>query len=228
MMKKLSFLLLSSVILFSACKKDSSDPAPTPSKARVMFGHTTIGVDSLKLQLNNATLTSVPGLGFGTYTNYVEVDPGSTKVSFNLLNAGTIVLDSTTTNFATNGYYSVFTTGVVTSPNIVITTDDLSAPPAGSAKVRFINLSPENLNESLYIGPTKLDSNISFGKATQFHTIAAGTQVVLVQDPSPTKAYLVRSASQAFAVGKIYTVVLYGTEAAAGPSQLNIKVLTNN
>ena len=227
-MKKLSFLALSCVILFSACKKDSSDPGPSPTKARVMFTHTTISADSLRVELNNTQLASVPGLGFLTTTNYLDVDPGSTKVAFKLANAGNVVLDSTTTTFTANNWYSVFLTGVVNNSTIVITNDDLTPPPAGSAKVRLINLTPDNLNESFYLGPNRLDSNVTYEKATQFHTVTANTYTILVQDPSPSKAYLAKTISQPLAAGKIYTIMLYGTEFGSGTSALNLKVITNN
>jgi hypothetical protein len=228
MMKKLSFLVLSSVILFSACKKDSSDPGPNPSKARVMFAHTTVGADTLRVQLNGTALTSVSALSFLSASNYVEVDPGSTRVAFTLANAGNVVLDSVTSNFTVNNAYSVFATGVVVNPSIFVTSDDLTPPPTGMAKVRLINLSPDNLNESFYVGANKLDSNVSYQEATPFYNVSASTYKVQAL-PQPNNSHLgVSLDNQALAVGKIYTFIVYGAELGSGVSKLNLKMITNN
>lgn len=227
-MKKLSLMALGAVLLLSACKKDSDDPpGPDPSKAKVMFGHTTISADTLSVSINNSMLGFNPGLSFLSTTNYVDVDPGAATVTFKIASAQ-IDLASVNTTFAANNSYSVFATGVVTSPSAVVTTDDLSAPPSGSAKVRFINLSSDALSESFFVGPNKLDSNIQYKGVTPFRTVTAGSYNIVALPDAP-KQHLVKTlASVPLSAGKIYTIMLYGTENGAGAAQLNMKVISNN
>jgi len=97
------------------------------------------------------------------------------------------------------------------------------------AKVRFANLSSDNLNLNCYIGTPKIDSNVSMGTITPFFSISATTTGVnvLLQDPTkPTE--LSELSSQNFVAGKIYTIMLTGTSTGTLASGLTLTVINNN
>jgi len=228
-MKKL--LLSFSVIViaagFAGCKKSSS----SSNNATVMFVNGTAGTTSVSVSANNTTVSAAANLGFGKNSGYQNVTAGSgVSIVYSIIGSGlTTPLVSGNEALAANTHYSIFSGGILTIPSIVVTTDDLTAPTGSNAKVRFINLSSDNLNASCYIGNTRLDSNITFDNYTPFIEIANTTDKLTMLDPAaPTNTALI--ASQYFGPGKIYTVILTGTSAAgtSGSALLGLTVIGNN
>jgi hypothetical protein len=223
-MKKLILAILSVPVIFSACKKDDDKNDNDPSKARVLFVHTTLSADTLRVKANGATeVNSLPSLG---NSGYISLSPGSTAISF-VLTQTSLPLKDTTINLAANNNYSVFAAGTVVSPGVFVTNDDLTSPGSGKAKVRLINLSQENLNETIYVGSTKIDSNVAYRTATPFREVAAGTYNVIVQDPSNVPL-LRQISNMQFVGGKIYTIIISGLAAGSGNAALQLTVLSNN
>jgi hypothetical protein len=215
--------------LVASCgkKNDDPDPVPVAQAAKAMFINGCIDSGPLRVSVNNTTATNIEGVSYLTNTNYADIAPGSqVRVAFLLPNSNA-KLPEISQDFAVNNYYSVFAAGVITSPSTFVTTDDMTAPPAGMAKVRFVNLSPDMQNESVYIGSTKIDSNVTYKEATTFVPVAAGTHRVFAQDPTnpPGAQYL---ENQVFAAGKIYTVILAGMQTGTGSAVLTLKLIANN
>lgn len=222
-------LAFAALLLVASCGKKNNDPEPIPvtQVAKVMFVNGCIDSGPLKVSVNNTTASNIAGVNYLTNTSYSDVAPGSqVHIAFQLPNSNS-KLPEVTHDFAVNNYYSVFAAGVITSPSTFVTNDDLTAPPAGMAKVRFVNLSPDNLNESIYVGSTKIDSNITYKGTTSFVPVVAGTHRVFVQDPAnpPSAQYLDQ---QVFTAGKIYTVILAGIQNGTGTAVLTLKVIQNN
>jgi len=228
-MKKafLALSVLAVIIAFTACKKTNSTPANT---ANVMFVNGCAGTNNVDVSVNNAKLTSASNLAFLKNSGYQSVTSGTAvPVAFSLTATGTPLINATE-SLTTNAHYSVFAGGLVsgTSTSLVFSADDLTAPASGMAKVRFVNLSSDNLNVSCYVGTPKIDSNVSLGTVTPFFSITAATGVnVLFQDPAfPTK--LAQLATQNFSSGKIYTIMLTGTYTGSLTSVLTLTVINNN
>jgi len=225
------FLSLSVVAIafaFSGCSKNNSGPSNTAS---VMFVNGCNGSSNIDTKVNNAKLSAASNLAYFHNSGYQTVTAGSVGINFYLTNQGTPLCNSTPTLTA-NTHYSIFAGGIVTAPTFVVTTDDLTAPTNGNAKVRVINLSTDTLNESFYIGvgTPKLDSNISYGTVSPFFEVTATNGVqVLLQDPLKS-SILAQIASQPFAAGKIYTIMLTGTYTATMGSAgyLTLTVISNN
>jgi hypothetical protein len=231
-MKKLLLFSLGATILFSACnKKDDPPPTPAAPKAKVMFGNAYVSTDTVKVTVNNNSLSSVPNLGYLSRTPYVDLEPGSNKLTF-ISAFSTTPLKDTTVSLTANSYYSAFIAGPTLSPSMVLVSDNLTAPTAGKAKIRLINLSSDNLNESVFVKDglnvvTKLDSNVTYKLATPFREVTAGTYDLTVGDPAslPTAITL---AGQSFGVGKIYTVIVTGAQAATGTGARKLTIIANN
>ncbi len=227
---KYFILIVSAVTLalgFGACSKKKG-----PSNvAGVMLVNACTGTSTgIYTKVNGAN--SGPGnISFCNTSGYVNLTSGSAN-NINFYLADGTPLTSGSPTFTANGHYSVFASGIITAPTFVVTTDDLASPASGNAKVRFVNLSSDNFNESFFVGvgTAALDANIGYNGSTPFHEIAAttGTQV-LVQDPA-NMTYLQQISSQPFSAGKIYTIILTGTSGAptGTASALKLTVLNNN
>lgn len=214
--------------LASCSKKDDNNNTTTPAKptAKVMFTNACIGTTNLDVYLNDSIFTKASNIAYMANSGYVSVNPGSFKTAFVLQNANIPLVDSTLT-YTANANYSVFATGAVNKPSLFTTTDDLTAPASGKAKVRLINLSADSLNETMYVGSSKVDSGITYKEATPFVTVNAGTANIIVQDPNNVPLSKTLS-NQVFTSGKIYTIILTGTSNASGNSALTLTVINNN
>jgi hypothetical protein len=225
MMKKLFLLGLSCAFLFNSCKK-SDDNEPAPNKAKVMFAHAAIDADTLKVQVNNTTQTSIPALPFLANSSYVSLDPGTTKLGFVFSGSGNVLKDSTVTLSANNNY-SAFATGSITGRNILVTNDNLTTPASGKAKIRFINLSPSSLSTTAQVGATIVTTNLTYLNYTSFTEVSAGTYDISMGDGT-NFATIKNILGQALSVGKIYTVIYTGIPAGGGNTALKLSIITNN
>ena len=228
-MKNLFFVIsaVALALIFAGCSKKNNGPSTTAS---VMMVNGCNGTTGIYAKVNNSNFgpSNISYLG---NSGYQTISAGSAvNINFYLVTPAGTPLTAGSPTFTAGDHYSVFVGGIITGPDFVVTTDDLTAPSSGNAKVRFINLGSDNLNESFSIGATTLDSNIGYGQYTSYSEIAATSGVgVLVQDPAHIQpAYIAQLASQAFSAGKIYTVMLTGTYNGTGSSALKLTVIGNN
>ena len=225
----LSICAIAMISVLPSCKKSSSAPATT---AGVMFVNGTTGTSAVNVSAGGVTVNGGTNIVFQKSSGYQNVTAGSAvTIAYSETSSGaTAQLKSASETFAVNGHYSVFSGGIFTNPTIVMAADDLTAPASGNTKVRFVNLSPDNLTVSCFVGLTKVDSNIAPGGYSPFIEMSAVTsKSVTLQDQTSTIVQA-NINSQTFAAGKIYTVLLTGTSAAgtSGSAVLGLAVINNN
>ncbi|MCD6063596.1 MAG: cell wall anchor protein [Flavipsychrobacter sp.] len=227
-MKKLLLLAFTAVFAASCNNGGDDDNTPTPNAnmAKVKYTNACISTGALRVQVNDAPLQTVNSLTYLAGSAYVTVTPGTNVKHAFVIEDSNLPLASVNNDLAANNAYSVFATGTVTSPSALVVNDDLTAPAAGNAKIRLVNLSPDNLSESVYVGQTKLDSNIMFKQATPFRVVAAGTYQIIVQDPANVPSSRTLSA-QVLEAGKIYTLMITGTVAGSGAAGLTLTLVNN-
>lgn len=219
MILSLSVLAL---VSFAACKKSDSTPS---NSASVMFVNGTAGTTNVDVTANSTKVQSGTNLAFLKGSGYQSVTAGSQNIAFVITSLGT-PLKSTTTSFTAGSHYSVFAGGIITNPSIVITTDDLTAPASGSAKIRFVNLSNDSLSETANVGSTAFATNITSQTASSFTTVTPGSYTIKAGDPANISTVV--SVAQQIDAGKIYTVILTGTLSGSGASGLTLTVFNNN
>ncbi len=211
--------------VMASCTKNNTPTVPT--QARVMFMNTNLGAAGLDVAANNSKVSGATNLQFLQNTGYLNVTATSAvNLSFLLSSTQSLFIDSSL-NLTPGNSYSVFAANYVNAPAIVVTTDSLSAPSSGMAKVRFINLSPDTLKENVNVGSQLVASGIMFKQASSFTQISAGTYKVVAADPNNLGA-VQTIASQPFDAGKIYTIVMSGTANGTGALALSLKVVANN
>lgn len=222
-------MLTAGVVLFAACKKsDNNNSTPqTGPTARAMFMNTVLNSDTLKVKINDTNQTSVAGMTYLKFSAYVNVRAGNgVKTTFYFPSTGTS-LASISQNMTANGTYSYFAGGLITAPFIISSSDELTAPTTGKAKVRFVNLSPDNMVVDCYVGTNKLEDDMSYKNISSFKEVDPGTLNVLV---SNTDNITLKGEINGLNIvsGKIYTFVFAGTQNGSGTSALKLTMINNN
>ncbi len=220
---KFSLILSLVLVALSSCVKDLSNDEPQDAVALNV-----VNASPGPLLINfflNKNLVNGPALGYSQERKYLVTTGGSVKFdaaaggSFNSLVADTVNLEK-------DKYYSMFVTGVNNSLSTFLTEDDLSLPPAGKAKIRFINLSPDGGSFALSV---KGGANLFTGQA--YKTVSGFTVI----DPAAYMFQLKNSdggieheASLDVVAGRIYTIWAGGLKDGVDELDLRLLVRANN
>lgn len=227
-MKKITYLALAGLISFTACKKKDPDPPPPAApKAYVMFGNTSVDVPSATAKVAGTAVSSASNMAFLVNSGYVGIDP-VTNAAVAFHSASNLELKATSLTLNANTYYTVFLTGKVIAPEIAYTTDDLSTPSAGKAKIRLLHLSNDTLKLTATVDATTIATGITFKNASSFVEVPAGTWDIVVTDPSPSTIHLTETlSSQKLDAGKIYTIIKTGINGGVAPADYKLTLITN-
>jgi len=222
--KLVPVLIIAIAATFSSCKKKDNT---SPATANLMFvnacaaGATTVNLDG---KVSGTTIVGASNIGFLKNSGYKSVAAGTSDISFFV--TGLNQLTHASESMVAGSYYSVFAGGSITQPVLVFSADDRTAPATGMAKVRFVNLCPDNLTTSCYIGTVKVDSNVAYQTVTPFIQVAAGTiKVGMFDQTTLTNSAIINS--QVLAAGTIYTFIFTGTSTGSGSSVLTLTPITN-
>lgn len=228
-MRKLGLLSLLAVgtmfgLMLSGCNEN--DPTePDPDKARVMFIHA--GKDLAGVDVRFGGTMWAVNRTYTDFTPYIDTDPGS--VTVRLLATGTSnVLVTKTFDLDEDRNYTLFAASDASgNPDLVLFTDDLTAPSAGKARVRVAHMLSDGPVLKVGIehqGPQF--TNIPFKDNTQtFKELTAGTFDFHVQNNavggggSQNGAEPLVEAEVLLEAGKIYTLIIRG-ELGDGSAEL--------
>jgi len=213
-----------SFVILQACSKS---PVPLNS-ASIVFVNGCISAPSVGVKADNSSIYGATDIAFLANSGYRYVTAGSgVYLTFSLDNTGT-PFASKAVNLTAPDNYSAFIGGTENSPLYLFTTDDLTPPAAGMAKVRFVNLSPDNVNESVAANDTLVAQGILTNTASSFSEIAKGGYFLSAFDPN-NSGTTISGDTVIFEAGKIYTIMLTGTLADSGTtSGLALTVIHNN
>lgn len=218
-MKK-TFSLLSGALLFTfltaglvSCDKDD----PQPEQSRVLVTHASPNAPGVDLLVDNQKVNSSP-LTFPNSTSYLTVNAGTRNVKVNVAGTSTTALEANLP-LEKDKNYSVFAYDLVASIKAIAVEDNLAAPAAGKAHIRFFHLSPgaPAVTVGVLSGTTftPVFSNRAFEtQATAsanaaFTPVDAGTYTFDVRVAGTTTSVLTLTGINLQA-GKIYTVFARG------------------
>jgi hypothetical protein len=143
MLKNIVLLSLLLVSVLSAGCNSSSSSEPSPTTAKVSVYHA--GADAPTV---NITVDGQVAINNLTFSNGVsaEVQAGARQLGVQV--SGLTILQSSLNAVAGQNYsvFAVDTIGTGVAPGrlaLLVTTDNLSAPPSGQAAIRFLHLSPD-------------------------------------------------------------------------------------
>ncbi|MGI8952856.1 MAG: DUF4397 domain-containing protein [Chitinophagaceae bacterium] len=231
-MKKV-FFVLSAAILFgiSSCSLNNNNPTPPPASA-FLIAQASPDAVPLDVYINNSSpfLSSFP---YGNYTIYQSAAPGSYRMIFAATGTGVPIVDTTFT-FQTNTAYSVFTIDSASKMKATLVVDSLVTPGTDTAKIRFLDFSPNApaVNVAI-VTPSGVDSHSRtfndqnlIAAYTYFIPVKAGTCNITVS-LAGTSTVIVPATNFTLTGGKIYTFYLKGFWGGTGVQSLSIGSINN-
>ena len=219
-------LLVIAALLFVGCSDDSSPVEPDPEMSRVLVVHASPDAPGVDLLVDDAVVNSA-ALAFPNNTGYLEVEAGDRNVKVNVAGTATTVIDATL-NYSADANYTVFAVDAVANIAPLRLEDDLTAPAAGKAHVRFVHLSPDapavdiTLTDGTVVFP-----NTAFKGNTAFTPLDAGTYDLEVR-VAGTSTVALSLPGIALSSGTIYTVFAKGFLAGTGDQALGAEIIVNN
>jgi len=214
-----AFLTL--IVFASSCKKNDVDEN---GSARLKIVNASTSSSPQSFFLAGSAIVS-GGLDFGESSDYITTNSGN-RLEAQFRNEGaTTAYASDNFDFDSNDSYTVFVAGDGQAARVKVYEDDLSAPAAGQAKVRFIHLSDAaaaNVDIKTAAGQT-LAANVARNGSTNFVAIAPGILSLQVFAAGQSTSLGTFSLS-AFAEGKIYTVYITGSTT----NNISVRQITHN
>lgn len=216
-------LALFATITFSACEKDDD-----PVQGKVLVVHASPDAPGVDLLVDDAKVNS-SALTFPNNTGYLNVEAGSRNFKVNAAGTSTSVINADAT-IDPNTNYSLFAINRLSTIEALLVVDDLTAPAAGKAHVRFIHLSPDApaVDVTLTNG-TIVFGNTAFKSGTAFTPLDAGTYNLQAR-VAGTSTVALDIPNVTLAAGKIYTVFARGflTPPAGNTNPLGVTIIANN
>ncbi len=207
-------VFLAAVVMSSSCKKNDVDE---DGSTRIKLVHGSAAAGAQDFYLANSKVNS--NLSYRSETDYIVTNSGN-RLTAEFKNSSGVTFASETHDFKKDRHYTAFLAGEGQHARIEIHEDNLSAPSAGKAKVRFIHLSdaaPERVDIKLASGAT-LAANLSRNNITSFNEINTGLTVINIYEAGGTES-IGNFNLENFSEGKIYTV--YITGASSGDITVN-------
>lgn len=224
-MKKLfygSLLVLTSLTLITSCKKDEE----TKTYANVLVTHASPNAPGVDLLVDGSKQNSA-ALAYPNNTGYLKVESGTRNVKVNVTGTSTTVIEANL-DLAKDQSYSVFAVDSVSKISAVVLADDLTAPAAGKAHVRFVHLSPNApaVDVAVAGGGAVVFGNKAFKEYTAFTPLDAGSYNLEVR-VAGTNTVALTLPTITLESGKIYTVFAKGFLGGSGSEALGAEIIVN-
>jgi hypothetical protein len=207
-MKKTLFFGLALLVFFSACVKQTEVPV---GEVKIRFVNALPNSLAQDIYVNNGKL-AVPPIAANQATAYLSLYSGLNYLA--VANTGTMTANGDVIPYnAEIGSYATFfyTQNLVGSPQTYLAQDDMTLPPTGKARVRFVHFNGF-LNNSLKVSAVsgaELFPALGFGNASSYFNVDPGTKFQ-ASATGVTNAPVIDANLQA---GKIYTIFFNGTAA---------------
>jgi len=224
MLKLILSSMLSLSVLFFGCEDDDNPTTPQP-ESRVLVTHASPDAPGVDLLVDDNVAGT--NLEFPGNTGYLTVDAGTRNIKVNVTGTSTTVIEADL-DLQDGVNYSVFAVDAVANIAPLVLVDDLTAPAAGNAHVRFVHLSPDAPAVDITLADgTIVFGNQSFKGSTNFTPLAAGSYDLQVR-VAGTATVALDLPGITLEAGKIYTVFAKGFLAGTGAQALGAEIIVNN
>jgi len=164
--------------------------------------------------------TPFPGGGLntggGSTADYLAVNPGVTKVAISLPKTGTnedsLQLITTSPTLDARTKYSLYFADTAAKMISLLVADTLTRPDSGFAKYKFVNLMPDVPALDLYIGTTKVASNILYKGISPSFTVPTNSSSTTwgIRLVGGTTNLITYASSSSVSNRRVYTVIARG------------------
>jgi hypothetical protein len=201
-------------VVFAACSKDRIEPQQVAGLSVIMAFPDTMSLDFI---IDQTRVNERSPLKYNSKIDYLNLFPGTRRLGVTKRN-GNKLLMSENFNLKSGVGYSVFVLDTLSTntKKFLLTEDDLSAPEADKAKVRFINLSKDGGALSLGIQgkETNLFTSKAFYEYTTFAAVDPGESVTFNIKEGTTATVKATVPNVKIEKGKIYTIYAKGVQTA--------------
>jgi Domain of unknown function (DUF4397) len=209
--------LIFTLLSITSCSKDEKI-------AKVLVTHASPDAPGVDLLIDNSKV-STSALTFPNSTSYLDVEPGVRNVKVNAAGTSTSVINADVT-LVEDKNYSIFAVNTLAKIEAILLEDNLTAPAAGKAHVRFGHLSPDAPAVDIALkGGAVVFPNAKFKDFTTFSPLDAGTYNLDVRVAGTTTVAL-SIPPITLEAGKIYTVFARGF-LGAGTNKLGAQIIVN-
>jgi len=197
-----------------------------PATASVMVTHASPDAPGVDLLVDGIMVNS-QALNFPDNTGYLTVNAGTRNFMVNASGTSFTVIDETMT-IGAGMNYSVFAVDELNNIRALVLQDNLNAPAAGKAHVRFAHLSPDApaVDITLTDG-TVIFGNVAFGEHVDFTPLDAGMYDLEVR-VAGTNTVALELPGISLMNGAIYTVFAKGFLNGEGSQALGAEIIVNN
>ena len=212
--------ILALPLAFVGCGDDDDNPmTPVTPQASVNVTHASPDAPGVDLLVDD--VRAKQNLAYPASTGYVKINAGTRNVKVNVTGTTTTAIEADLA-LSENRSYSVFAVDAVASIEAIVIQDDLTAPAAGKAHVRFLHASPD----APAVDITTTTGAIVFGdyifkEYSAFTPLDAGTYNLQAR-LAGTSTVVLDLPGIALQAGKIYTVFAKGFVAGAGAQALGL------
>ena len=220
-------IALTTVFSFSACSDDEDAATPAAAAAgKLMIIHASPDAPAVDLLLDGTKLNS-SAVNYTDNTAYISAAAGTRVLKVNVAGTSTTALQASL-SVVSGKNYSVFAIDSVSNLSGLVVEDNLAAPAAGKAHVRFIHLSPNAPAVDVAVdGGAIVFGDYIFKEASDFTPLDAGTYDLEVRVAGTPNVALDLDPITLTA-GKIYTVYAKGFLGGVVPQELGAQIIVNN
>jgi hypothetical protein len=205
----LPLVFIASASVFTSCKKGNDSAVNASLSAKVKIVNTADGSSPQDFYLDNVKLDA-SAVAYTQSSDYLTAKSGSHTAKFT--NSGSATANvSFNVSLQADSSYTIYYTSNGSASSSVVTTDNLTAPAANMAKVRFVNLSNAvSSNVDFGVSATsKLATNLAARAVSAYSQVAAGTTFYLYSAGSANSMLTIPATT--IQAGKIYTIYISGS-----------------
>jgi len=210
----------------ASCSKDDDNFTP-PEISGLSVIHASPTTEKLDFYVEN-TKENTADFAYTNKIDYLNLYSGNRKLVVTKKGLTTPLLSENFSLEAQKGY-SLFVYDKFDALKFLMLKDDLTAPAATKAKVRFVHLSPDApaLNLAIAGKDTDLFTDKSFKGNTDFVSIDPAEKVTFNVKKKADNAVVATLADVKIEAGKIYTIWVKGLVAATDDTKLGAVIFTH-
>lgn len=201
-------VLLTGLLALALVNGPRPHTAHAQAPALVRVAHMAPGAPPVDVALDGQMV--LRSLAFGEVSGYAPVPAGTRQARVTPAGAREPVVIEASLSVESGRAYTVVATGELPSLAPAVLNDDLTPPPAGQAKVRFVHSAPDAPAVDIAVaGGSVLFANVAFRNASMTATVPAGTYTLEVR-PTGQQAAVLSVPNVTLSAGDIITIFAAG------------------